>query len=229
MKHKLFPAFIALVCIALFSCKKEYTIGGSVHDPHVNMTTYDYLKNNPLFDTVVLLIDKTGLKDEVNASGTFFAFTNYALDNYIRVKQEQLRVSLEQPNLVYTFDSLDFKTMKDSLRAYLFKDKITLDKATKTGKLYKSNDGELRLVQGITSSDYTNGGVFTQYPVYLYLTKLIPKPGRPVPTDESGLPNLTPDQYLQTRCQTTGILTTTGVLHVLNNQHTFTYFADLFN
>lgn len=229
MKHKIYLSIIALVAVVLFSCKKEYTIGGSVHDPHVNMTTYDYLKTNPLFDTVLLLIDKTGLKEEVNATGTFFAITDYDLYNYIVLRQELERTRRVDPNYIFTFDSLDFGVMRDSLRAYLFKDLITLDKATKTGKLYKANDGELRLIQGIPSTDYTDGSVFTQYPVYLYLTKLVAKPGHPVPTTDAELANTIPEQYLQTRCQTTGILTTNGVLHVLNNNHTFTYFADTFN
>jgi hypothetical protein len=229
MKHKIYISFIALVAVVLFSCKKEYTIGGSLHDPHVNMTTYDYLKTNPLFDTVVLMIDKTGLKEEVNATGTFFAITDYALTNYISLRQELERTRRVDPNYIFTFDSLDFGVMRDSLRAYLFKDLIPLDKATKTGKLYKANDGELRLVQGIPSTDYTDGSVFTQYPVYLYLTKLIAKPGHPVPVTDADLANTIPEQYLQTRCQTTGILTTNGILHVLNNNHTFTYFADTFN
>lgn len=226
---KRYPGLIALIAVVLFSCKKDYTIGGSLHDPHVNMTTYDYLKTNPLFDTVRLLIDKTGLKDEVNSAGTFFSITDYDLDNYLDQKREYERIIRNDPNLPYTFDSLDFRAMKDSLRAYIFKDKITLDKTTKTGKLYKANDGELRLIQGIPSSDYTNTGVFTQYPVYLYLTKIKPLPGSPVPTDDSGLPNVKPEQLLQAVCQTTGIITTTGMLHVLNNNHTFTYFGDVNN
>ena len=227
MKNILYPGIIAFVSIILFSCKKDYTIGGSVHDPHVNMTTYDYLKTNHLFDTIVMLIDKTGLKDEVNASGTFFAITNYDLDNYIDQKREVAR--LTDPNALFDYDSLDFNKLKDSLRAYMFKDQITLDKATKTGKFYTAKNGERRLVQGIPTTENTNSGVFTQYPVILYLTKVIPKPGSPVPPDESGLSNLTADQFLQTRCQTTGIITTTGILHVLNNKHVFTYFQDKFN
>src|SRR4051812_14124917 len=113
--------FIILMAITLYACKKDYTIGGSTTDPHVNMTTYDYLKTNPLFDTLVLLIDKTGLKDEVNSSATFFAFTDYSITNYVKVKQEDLRVKID-PNYVYTFDSLDFVGLKDSLRAYMFKE-----------------------------------------------------------------------------------------------------------
>ncbi|PSL28173.1 hypothetical protein [Chitinophaga ginsengisoli] len=227
---KIFSGTLILMTIVFFSCKKDYTIGGSITDPHVNMTTYDYLKTNPLFDTLLLLIDRTGLKDEVNASGTFFAITDYSIKNYITKKQEDLRVKLNDENLVYTFDSINYAVMKDSLRAYLFKDKITRDNTTEIGRFFKSNDGELRLVQLIPTTDYTDGTVFTTKPKYIYLTKLIAtEHGYPVPTDSTGLPGLKEGQELQALCQTTGILTTTGVLHVLNNNHTFTYFADLNN
>lgn len=227
---KIFSGILILTTIFFFSCKKDYTIGGSITDPHVNMTTYDYLKTNPLFDTLLLLIDRTGLKDEVNTSGTFFAFTDYSISNYIAAKQEDLRAKMDDENLVYTFDSIDYAVMKDSLRAYLFKDKITRDNTTEIGRFFKANDGELRLVQLIPTTDYTDGTVFTTKPKYIYLTKLIAtENGYPVPTDPAGLPGLKDGQELQALCQTTGILTTTGVLHVLSNNHTFTYFQDLNN
>lgn len=222
--------FIILMAITLYACKKDYTIGGSTTDPHVNMTTYDYLKTNPLFDTLLLLIDKTGLKDEVNSSATFFAFTDYAISNYVKVKQADLRVRLNDENLVYTFDSLDFPSLKDSLRAYMFKDPISRDNTTESGRLFKANDGELRLIQLIPVGDYTDGTVFSSRPKYIYFNKMIATENNyPVPTDSTGIPNLKPGQLLSTLCQTTGIITTTGILHVLSNLHTFTYYADKSN
>lgn len=229
MNNKIFSGIIILMAVTFLACKKEYTIGGSVTDPHVDMTTYDYLKTNPLFDTLVLLIDKTGLKEEVNTSGTFFAFSDYSITNYIKVKEADLRVKRNDENLVYTFDSLDFSGLKDSLRAYLFKDAISRDNTTESGRLFKANDGELRLIRLVPSSDYTDGTVFSQRPKYIYFNKMIPYNGYPVPTDSTGIPNLKPGQLLQTLCQTTGIITTTGILHVLSNYHTFTYYADKSN
>ncbi|SFE01358.1 hypothetical protein SAMN05518672_104142 [Chitinophaga sp. CF118] len=227
MKNKMFSGIIILIAIAFFSCKKEYTIGGSVSDPHVDMTTYDYLKTNPLFDTLLLLIDRTGLKDELNSSGTFFAFTDYAIQHYVDAKREDEILKRNDENLVYTFDSLDFTALKDSVRAYIFKDEITRDNTTSTGRIFKSNDGELRLVQLIPSGDYTDGTVFSTPPKYIYLNKMIAtENGYPVPIDSTGIPGLKPGQLLKTLCQTTGIITTTGVLHVLSNSHTFTYYAD---
>ncbi|MGZ3871511.1 MAG: hypothetical protein ACXVJD_01265 [Mucilaginibacter sp.] len=213
----------------LFSCKKDYTVGGDLFNPKVNMTTYDYLKTNHLFDTLVIMIDKMKLKDEVNSSGTFFAITNYSIHSYVLQKREQLRIINNDENLVFTFDSLDFVSLKDSLRAYMFKDKFTLDNLTQTGVYATANDGEKRLINKRPTTAYTSS-VFTTDPQYIYLTKVIPlTPGGPVPVDITEVNKADPRQLLTTLCQTTGIITTTGVLHVLNNFHTFTYFNDLDN
>ena len=215
-----------LLLVATVSCKKSYTIGGSKFVAQVNMTTYDYLKTNHLFDTLVIMIDKAGLKDELNQAGTFFAVTNYSIRNYVQAKQDYLRIIRNDENLVYTFDSLDLPAMKDSLRRYMFTDRITRDNISKIGEWRPSHEGDPRLIQLLPTTDYTNQNVFTTDPEYIYLTKIIATPGYPVPTDSTQLGSVVPAQMLQTLCQTTGILTTTGVLHVLANSHTFNYYGN---
>ncbi len=86
MQHFLKTTYILLCCTALlFSCKKEnYKNDGGVHDAHVNMTTYDYLRSQKVFDSLVYLIDKAGLKDQVNSDITFFAVTNYGVEQLRR-------------------------------------------------------------------------------------------------------------------------------------------------
>ena len=214
------------VTVAFFSCKKDYVVGGCLFNAKVNMTTYDYLKTNHLFDTLVVMIDKMQLKDEVNGSGTFFAISNYSIHAFVQKKQDQLRIQSNDENLVFTFDSLDFTSLKDSLRAYMFKDKYTRDNLTQKGVYAQSKDGEKRLIQLLPSTDYTSN-VFTTEPKYIFLTKVVPLvPGGPVPGNIDQVQQVDPSQLLSTLCQTTGIITTTGVLHVLSNNHTFTYFND---
>jgi hypothetical protein len=227
-KLKIF-ILLLFAATAYFSCKKDYSVGGDLFKANVNMTTYDYLKTNHAFDTLVMIINKMQLKDEVNGSGTFFALTNYSIHNFVLAKQAQLRIINNDENLVFTFDSLNFASLKDSLRAYMFKDKYTLDKLTQKGVYVRANDGELRLINKRPTADYTNG-IFTTNPQYIFLTKVVPlKPGGPVPVDIDGVGDVDPRQLLTTLCQTTGIITTTGIVHVLNNNHTFTYFNDLDN
>ena len=129
-------------------------------------------------------------------------------------------------NLVYTFESLDLPSLRDTLRTYMFADRITRDNISTIGEWRHSKEGDPRLIQLIPTTDYTNQSVFTTDPKYIYLTKIIAKPGFPVPTDSTQLGSVDPSQLLQTLCQTTGILTTTGVLHVLSNYHTFDYYGD---
>jgi hypothetical protein len=218
--------FSLIAVIAFYSCKKDYVIGGSVFNPNVNMTTYDYLKTNHLFDTLVIMIDKTGLKEEVNSSGTFFAVTNYSIKSYITQKRDQVRIEKDDENYPYTFDSLDFSMLKDSLRAYMFKEKLAIDNLQPKGVFATSNDGEKRLVESFTTTNYTNG-IFTTPPKYIYLTKIVAtSENKPLPTNLDEALQVDDDQQLYTLCQTTGIITTTGILHVLNNGHTFTYFND---
>jgi uncharacterized protein YkuJ len=217
------------VATALFSCKKDYVIGGETFNAKVNMTTYDYLKTNHAFDTLVLMINKMQLKDEVNTSGTFFAVTNYSIHNYVKAKEARLRVTQNDENLVYTFDDIDFVALKDSLKSYMFKDKFSRDNLTEKGLYVQSKDGERRLLQLLPSTDYTNG-IFTTKPQYIYFTKVVPLvPGGTLPTTIDGIVLLDARQFLYTLCQTTGIITTTGVLHVLSNDHTFAFFGSINN
>jgi hypothetical protein len=210
----------------LYSCKKDYVIGGSVFDPNVNMTTYDYLKTNHLFDTLVLMIDKTGLKEEVNTSGTFFAVSNYSIKSYITQKRERVRLEKDDENYPYTFDSLDFSMLKDSLRAYMFKEKLTMDNLAGKGIFATANNGEKRLVEATPTTDYTSG-LFTTQPKYIFLTKIVATDSnKPLPNNIDEALQVDDDQLLNTLCQTTGIISTTGILHVLSNNHTFTYFND---
>lgn len=213
---------IALLIAAFASCKKDdYFIGGSLHDAQFNGTTYDYLKTNPLFDTLLLLIDKTGLKDEINAPNTtFFAPTDYAITKYVKnVVQERMRLATGDENLVFEFGQLDFAMLKDSLRAYIFSEKIERAGLNATGKYYPAKDGEQRHVTlwDDPSNDYVSGGL-TNIPKYIYFTKVI---GTLDPEDNGDVPE--DERDMRMRVQTSGILTTNGVLHVLTNGHTFTF------
>src|SRR4029079_19121764 len=98
--------FIALTAIAGFSlvaCKKNYTIGGSKFNAQVNVSTYDYLKTSKLFDTLVIMLDKAGLKDEVNQAGTFFAVTNFSIRSFVKDRGDSVRLWLNDENYPYTF------------------------------------------------------------------------------------------------------------------------------
>ena len=115
---------LLLVVSVLFSCKKrdDYLTGGTMHNAKYNGTTYDFLKGQAsgLFDTLILLVDKAGLKDKLNQQGvSFFAPTDYAINNYLnrRAIQEQNIDPLRK----WTLDSLikyEMPKFTDSLDTY---------------------------------------------------------------------------------------------------------------
>lgn len=217
MKIKLsYILTLVAFCVAFTACKKnDYIIGGDLHDPHVNMTTYDFLKTKPLFDTLVILIDKAGLKDEINGDNTFFAPTDYSIKSLLERRTLIIQQKYQDENIKYTLDSLPIPELRDSLRSHLFAGKINREQLALENKVFKSLAGEDFSILLKEVDDYT--GLNTTKPQYLYLTKI-----------RSGLdPDPIPDDYpdedkdIIDLVQTSGILTTNGVLHVLNNRHKF--------
>ena len=86
------------------ACKKDDYIndGGKILTGRVNMTTYDYLKSNPKFDSLVKIIDKAGMKDQVNGNITFFATTNYGAADYVSAKKQEKIVQVGNENIKFT-------------------------------------------------------------------------------------------------------------------------------
>ena len=112
MKKYLIYLF-AIVCILVTSCKKDkHLTGGSTHNPKVNLSTYDYLKTNPLFDTLVQLIDRAGLKEEVNSAVTFFAPTDYSIRDLVLRRTDTIQIRNNNENLKYTIDSFPLSILK---------------------------------------------------------------------------------------------------------------------
>ena len=89
MKSKMIAAFTALIMI-ITGCKDDYYSDGGILDENVgvlNVSTMDYLKANEIsFDTLVSLIQLTGLESAVDASGnTFMAPQDYSISNYFEL------------------------------------------------------------------------------------------------------------------------------------------------
>ena len=204
MKYFLQIITTLLMVTLLFSaCKKdEYLIGGSLHNAKVNMTTYDYLKGNSagLFDTLLLLVDKAGLKDKVNQQGvTFFAPTDYSINTYLTLRA--LEEQSIDPNRQWTIDSLikyEMPKFIDSIDIYFVSQSLTYDKLTENGAVYPTlKTGTNCIVSYEETRDPElgyNPNVST-IPRIVYFTF----------------------DGVKTVVQTSGIETTTGILHVLQN------------
>lgn len=201
----------------------DYLTDGGIASPYVNMTTYDYLKSNPLFDTLVMAIDIAGLQDEINAAGTFYAPTNYSMNEYIR-DELSLRRQLDA-DAVYTFDSIPV-TEFDSIRMYIFAETITRDSLTEEGRIYTSSAGIQFKLSKEPQSAYQDDLVIQ--PEYLYFIKKI---GSYFDTYEDTVNDnvSTRERDVRIRVQTSGLISTTGIIHVLQNSHKFIFHEAVLN
>lgn len=218
MKNIISSIFVLMVAASLVSCKKDsYKNDGGTHNPKVNMTTYDYLKSKPQFSSLMRLIDRAGLKETVNGNITFFATTNYTVDEFVRARYNRRAIELNDENIPYTLDSLPLQEVKDSLKMYMFTGDLGREKLTTEGKYYQNLLG---VIPNVTfyiklrrTQDYS---AYIDHVDYINFTKVIGTRDETV-LDPSTIPANQRDMGYD--CQTTGIITTTGTIHVLSNYH----------
>lgn len=203
--------FLLLIAAAFTACQKEnYLIDGGKANPQVNMTTYDYLKSNPLFDTLVILIDKAGLKDKVNGAVTFMVPTDYSVRNYVNDVLSDMRVF--DPLAKFTINDIPVDTLK-MLQSYLLPGSIVREGLTKEGKIYTALDGSKRKVSLEPRNDYPDQ--LTDKPEYVFFHKQVGT--RWDDFEETDLEVEEKDITVQVR--TSGIISKTGVIHVLQGNH----------
>jgi len=210
--------YIAIVLLALSACKKDdYKRDGGPSTAYVDMTTYDYLKSNRNFDSLVKVIDKAGLKDAINGDITLFATTNYGIADYVKAKKYQKSLQTGNENFDFGIKDLPSQELSDSLKTYLFAGKINRDQITLGGKLYNSALGAIPNVQYLIkfrrSFEYSQ---YLNYVDYVTYTKVIGTRDDKEP-DLNAIPDDQKDKAVDV--QTSGIITRTGIVHVLNGNH----------
>lgn len=226
------PTCILLLLAALVGCKKDAVVDGGLSNENVNMTTYDFLKNHnrQVFDTTLMIIDKAGMKDLINSSGTFFVPNDYAIANFIAVKQGEARIKSEKLN--YTLDSLfkyfTPKMLRDSMGIYFIPQRITRDGLDDNGSIYPTStmNSSALVALDVTFNDRYISGTITNSPQYMAFVKIIGDRDVRSGIGWAGWADPTGDRRkndVRDRCQTTGIITTTGVVHVLSNSHAWTF------
>ena len=219
MQYRLNITFLILAAaIFLFACKKnDYKNDGGVHDPHVNMTTYDYLRSQRVFDSLVYLIDRAGLKDMVNSDVTFFAVTNYGVDDYLKIRQLRAAEQTGDENIPFNMDSISVKELQDSLKLYMIKGAINREQMNRQGQLYDCMLGAIPntkfMISLLRTYPYND---YVSYVDMVNYTKVIGSRDDQV-LDPSQIPQSEKDNAAI--CQTSGIITTTGIVHVLNGYH----------
>jgi hypothetical protein len=189
----------------MFSCKKDqYIKDTGLNENTTRLSTYDYLKSNNQFDTLVSIIDHFNLKDSVNKSATFFACTDYAVKKFMQT----INVS--------SLDELYASITSKFLTQYMFAGKITTDDLTLNPVVYTNWAAASApcVLYKTENLEYINlSSSAPAFTFYLVRYKTIigvddTDPGRPSDDKEDLIMN----------CQTTGINTATGtVLHVFTN------------
>lgn len=81
--------YLVIGAVMLFvaaACKKEHYIDGGVHSGKLDMNIYEFLKSRPFeFDTIVQILDRTGLAEEVQKDNiTFFAPRDFCVVSYLK-------------------------------------------------------------------------------------------------------------------------------------------------
>ena len=215
---------ILVALMAFTSCKKNYVDDGGKSTPNVNMTTYDFLKSDTLFADLVHLIDRAGLKETVNGNITLFATTNYGIQSYLKAMKQRRAVELGTENFTYTLDSIPMVNL-DSLKTYMFDGKINRDQITVQGKLYNSLFGPIPNVQYLIKMTRTlDYSAYVDHVDYVTYYKVYGS------RDDLELDPKTIPPALQdvgVTCQTSGIVTTTGIVHVLSGFHRLLFNNDL--
>lgn len=221
---KIYNILFVLVIAGLFfsACKKnDYFVGGSLHNSKVNMSTYDFLKSNNrgLFDTLLLLVDKAGIKDQINKQGmTFFAPTDYSIRSYCEYRSVLLQKV--DPNKRWTVDSIikyELPRFADSINVYMVPSVVSFSQSTENGKIYDTQKANAKAVVSYESTDDVNLGYnsnSTVLPRVMYYTYLYKPLAEPFVAKE--IPNTT---GARTLAQTSGVESTTGIVHVLVNSH----------
>ena len=224
--------FIAGSLVLLFcinGCKKQnYILGGVPANvkQYESITTYEYLQNNPIFDTLVQLINAAGLEAAVNAQGTtFFASTNYSVFQYLNLKTIYLQKTVNQ-NEQFGLDSLlyyvknNINGTADSLEMYLINQPLTYNVLTNVGTKYPTElPGDTAIVsyQFTTSTSLGYNPIVSTVPQVVYYAYLW-TPNYPLSTDSTA--SMIPgNEGFNELVQTSGIYTKSGVVEVLTNQN----------
>jgi len=216
---------IGCLLLALCSCKKSYIAGGSIEDvnKYKNMSTYDVLKGNPQYDTLVRLIDTAGLKDKINANGTtFFAPSDVAVLGYLNLRTIYVQATIDQYGK-FALDSLfyylrnNINGTRDSLLMYLIPQSLSYSSLTNSGTAYATElAGDTAIVSYEYISDEYLGysSLVSGQPQLVFYTHLW-YPFTPSATNPVG--SIDPQTGVHDLVKTSGILTQNGVLHALDN------------
>jgi hypothetical protein len=233
---------VNLLLIGLFSIavgftacdKKDHIVGGEAQDVNMfkNTSTYDMLRGNYSFDTLMQVIDAAGLKDAVNAQGSsFFAPQDLSIYKYLNARTLLVQ-ALYDKNKKFGLDSLlyyvsnNVNGTRDSLKLYMINKPLTYNSMTAVGTVYETQlPGDTAIVSYEETRDENLGYTPTvsTIPRLVYFTHLWYHYDVTPATPASDVPS---SKGVRTLVKTSGIVTQNGVVHALDPaSHTLFFFG----
>ena len=205
---------IIIVLFSMYSCSNDsYLIDGGLANQNVGMSTYDFLKSHKQLDTLALLIQRADMIDVVNAkSTTLFAPNNLSIKNYIYY----MRIIEENQN--YGINDIPVEDLKDMLGGYIFDESLDRSKLIAEGKVYIAHNGEERKLSLIPVEEYKDQ--LDEFPEYVFYTfKGLDDYWGPNPDEDNE------NDDIQTIVRTSNLISTNGVIHVLQGTHHFSNYT----
>lgn len=210
--------YALLLLATVYSCQ-DNLIDGGVSSANVNKTTVEYLRTQAKFDTVMILFEKAGLLNLLDKPNvTVIMPTDYSVIQFAKQIEAQKKEEQDDENLKYTFKDLlnDINLYKDSLKMYIIDQRITRTELTAAPnglietKSLLGNNVEVSLVPTKLYTEWLPNSDVKLIHYKSVINGLDPADNSTIPEEDQDVDNI---------CQTTGILTTTGVLHVLEDTH----------
>ena len=205
----------------LDSCANDdYLVDGGIANQNVNMSTYDFLKSNKQLDTLALLIKRAGMIDVVNAkSTTLFAPNNASIKKYVNIIWDE-KLKLD-PTATFTINDIPEADLKVMLGNYIFDQTLDRSKLVKAGKVYITHNGEERLLSLEPVEQYKDQ--LDNFPEYVYYTFKVGDNWDP--TD--AISDDVKEADRKTVVRTSNLLSTNGVIHVLQGDHIFSNYIPI--
>jgi hypothetical protein len=233
ISYRLLVVFMAIALLG--ACKKDYITGGTPDDVNAykSMTIYDVLKSNPLYDTVVRLIDTAGIKDKINAQGvTFFAPTDNAVLSYLNARTLRVQATINQ-NSKFLLDSLfyylrnNIKGTRDSMLMYLVPKSLPYSSLTVSGNIYQTSlpgDSVIVSYEYVSTSNNNNGynPIVSVVPQVVYFTQLW---GAYTITPSTPAGSIKPPTGIHNLVKTSGITTQNGIMNALDNSNLLFFYG----
>lgn len=210
--------YALLLLATVYSCQ-DNLIDGGVSSANVNKTTVEYLRTQAKFDTVMILFEKAGLLNLLDKPNvTVIMPTDYSVIQFAKQIEAQKKEEQDDENLIYTFKNLvnDINLYKDSLKMYIIDQRITRTElsAAPNGlietKSLLGNNVEVSLVSTKLYTEWLPNSDVKLIHYKNVINGLDPADNSTIPEEDQDVDNI---------CQTTGILTTTGALHILEDTH----------